>query len=152
MYPRTTSSIFISCKNDWHLVRVPLNKNYLETVDQRNQTTHISYRVCSQDIFSHSDEILKPSISRECLGDPFFLVNELRGYTFWRCTNKSILTGDPYGVHRSSWSVSWSQKRSPPERAPQKRREKRMTSHGWLTTNSPHLQHCTNLNFTLFHL
>ena len=67
-------------------------------------------------------------------------------------TNKSILTGEPYGVHRSSWSVSWSQKRSPPERAPQKRREKRMTSQGWLTTNSPHLHHCTNLNFTLFHL
>ena len=132
--------------------KVTQDVDYQETVDGRYQSTHISYGVCSQDILSHSNKILKPSVSRECLGNPFFLVNELRGDTFWRCTNKSILTGEPYGVHRSSWSVSWSQKRSPPERAPQKRREKRMTSQGWLTTNNPHLHHCTNLNFTLFHL
>ena len=124
--------------------------HYQGTVNSKYQTTHISYGVCSQDILSHCDEILKPSVSREGFGDPFFLVNELKeGRTYvLEMPNKErqiilltkiILTGDPYGVQRSSWSVSWSQKRRPPERAPQRRREKRMTSQGWLTTNSPHL-------------
>ena len=42
-----------------------------------NDSAYISDGVSSQDIFPHRDEILKPSVSWERLGDPFFLIDKL---------------------------------------------------------------------------
>ena len=116
----------------------------------RSGRTHISDGVCRQDILPNCDEILKPSVPWECFGDPFFLIDELevRRERIFFCNDN--FTGEPYGVQRSSWSVSWSQRRRPPERPPQRRREERITSQGWLTTKSPHLQQISNIPIPSF--